>query len=71
MMGTPLTEKKEGVIFRFTNEEMSAKFLAMGILPGERIRILRRAPFRGAYFCEVNGRRFGLRQFEARCIEVF
>lgn len=71
MMGTPLTEKLEGIIFRYTDMDLSARMIAMGILPGEHIRIVRRAPFQGAYYCETKGRRFGLRKEEARNIELF
>lgn len=71
MMGTPLTEKREGIIFRYTDEGLSARLIAMGILPGEHIRIVRRAPFYGAYYCETKGRRFGLRKEEVKSIEVF
>lgn len=49
---------------------MASKLMAMGILPGIFIEIVRVAPFRGGYCLKVTGQKIALRYSEAACILV-
>jgi len=59
-----------GRITGFTNEQLSGKFISMGILPGSFIRLVRRLPFSGSYYVQVNDSFFALRKEEAAAIII-
>jgi ferrous iron transport protein A len=65
-----LTGKFSGDISHFNNERMACKLMAMGVLPGSHIELLRRAPFGGGWYVKVDDLRIALRQQEIDSIEL-
>ena len=55
----------EGCVSHFTNECMACKLMAMGILPGTTIKLLRRAPFGGGCYVKADNILLALRKAEA------
>lgn len=54
----------------FTDDLIASKLMAMGVLPGSVIRIIRRAPMDGGYYLQINGQNIALRVKEAESIIV-
>ena len=65
-----LLEKETRSIIGFTNDQVASKLMAMGILPGNLLRVVRIAPMSGGYYLKVNGQNFALRKSEAASIVV-
>lgn len=68
-----LTELKERVlcqIIRFTDDEISCRLMAMGVLPGTKAEILRKAPLNGGFYIKFDNQRVALRKDEAASIMV-
>lgn len=64
----PLAAFKEGeagIIAGFSNDQLASKLIAMGILPGARLQLVRKAPFGGAYYVASGNFRVALRKSEA------
>lgn len=57
-----------GIVAQFTNEQIGSKLLAMGILPGSRLEVVRKAPFGGGVVVKVDNNYLALRKQEAACI---
>lgn len=57
-------------ILQIRHPEFAGKLLAMGILPGQTIRLIRKAPFGGGWYVQVGAYAFALRQPEAEAIIV-
>ena len=55
----------EGCVSHFTNECFACKLMAMGVLPGTTIKLLRRAPFGGGCYIKVDNMLLALRKAEA------
>lgn len=69
--GSSLTNCQKGTTFhidRFTDEQIAARLISMGLLPGSEIRIVRTSPFGGACYVKVNDHYLALRKEEAACI---
>lgn len=52
----------------FSDPALAGKLTAMGVLPGTRIELVRRAPFGNAYYIKADGVRLALREDEAASI---
>ena len=48
--------------------KIAAKLIAMGILPGSKMRIIRKGPLGKVYFVQVDQARFALREDELNAI---
>ncbi len=59
---------KAGFVAQFTNEQLGCKLLAMGVLPGSRVEIVREGAFGGSLYLKVDGNYLALRRQEAACI---
>lgn len=57
-----------GFIMRFTNETLAGKLLSMGVLPGSRFELVRRAPFGGGWYVKVDNLLLALRREEVESI---
>lgn len=67
----PLSEFKigtKGLISSFTNEKIAGKLIAMGALPGQKLQLIRKAPFGGALYVKNGKYIIALRKEEAACI---
>jgi len=54
----------------FSDDRLAGKFMAMGVLPGSRVEVMRIAPFKGGYCIKVNGQKIAVRYDEAASILV-
>ena len=57
-----------GTISHFADIRIASRMMAMGVLPGTEIQLIRHAPFNGAYYLKVGDHPIALRQKEAACI---
>jgi len=60
-----LKRGESGVILQFQDQRWAAQLLGLGCQPGERISMVRSAPFGGPFYMRVNGSQFALRREEA------
>lgn len=69
--GIRLNTCEKGTTFhieRFTDAQIAARLMSMGLLPGAEIRIIRTSPFGGACYIKANNQYLALRKEEAACI---
>jgi ferrous iron transport protein A len=59
---------KGELVSHFADEQVASKLMAMGILPGSRIQLIRKSPFGGGWFVKVDNTYIALRKQEAACI---
>lgn len=59
-----------GFVSHFTNDRIAGKLMAMGILPGSAIKVIRRAPFGGGCYIKADNILLALRKDEACTILV-
>ena len=67
----PLSELKSGkggFVSHFTNQLIASKLMSMGVLPGSRLEIIRKAPFGGGCYVKADKHYLALRKQEAACI---
>ena len=65
-----LIAREQAKALGISDELVSQKLTAMGLLPGSVIEMVRPAPFGGAFFIKVDGKNFALRQNEAASILI-
>ncbi len=65
-----LTKEKKGagIVSHFCNERLAGKLMAMGVLPGSKLQLHRKAPFGGGWYVRVDNMLLALRQEEVDCI---
>ena len=66
-----LTKRQKGETSRivgFRDPQIAGKLLSMGILPGNRIRLIRQAPFGGVWYVQADNLLIALRKKEVACI---
>ncbi|MCB0618719.1 MAG: ferrous iron transport protein A [Saprospiraceae bacterium] len=68
MLLQELNEGQEGAIDHFLNEELAVKLMAMGVLPGSRVRVVRRAGAGNTLYIKVDQLHLAIRKKEAACI---
>lgn len=59
---------QRGTIVQLHNEDLAAKLLAIGVVPGSRVEVVRKAPFGGGYYIKVDQQYIALRKQEMACI---
>ena len=67
----PLSKVKKGgggFVSHFTDQLVASKLISMGVLPGTRLEIIRRAPFGGGCYVKADKHYLALRKQEAACI---
>lgn len=67
---TDLPVRAESEVINFTNDLIGGKLMAMGILPGSRVAVVRKAPFGGGWYVRADGSYLALRKAEAASIIV-
>ncbi len=70
MRGSDISKGHHYKIKNFTDSNIAVKLLILGFMPGSVISLIRKSPFGGAYYFEVNGNRIALRKNEAQAIVV-
>ncbi len=61
-------EKAE--IREFTNTTVAGKLMAMGMLPGSMVLLVRKAPFGGAFYIKAHNHYVALRKEEAKHVWI-
>lgn len=59
-----------GIVGGFTDTQMACKLLSMGVLPGSRIQVVRKAPFGGAVYVSIDDQYLALREVELEAIAI-
>lgn len=59
---------KKFQITGITDPILAARLISLGIYPGKTMRIIRKALFGGAYYIEIDGSHFALREDEMKQI---
>lgn len=54
----------------FSLRALASKLLAMGVLPGSRIELIRKAPFGKTYYIAIDDHYIALRQRELQAIHI-
>lgn len=55
---------KEYTIKGLKETDITSKLIAMGVLPGSKLKVLRAAPLGGVYFVMIDQVRFAMRENE-------
>ena len=63
-----LKEQEEGILLRFEDERLAVKLMAMGVLPGSRVRIIRKGSGGKTFYVRVDLMHLAIRKKEAECI---
>lgn len=58
------------VIKRLLDDETTSKLVSLGILPDQRVQMIRKAPFGGAMIVKINHQFFAIRETEAAKVEI-
>jgi ferrous iron transport protein A len=67
---TELPLQTEGSIVQFSNELIGSKLMAMGVLPGSKVAVIRKSPFGGSWYVKADGTCLALRKAEVASIIV-
>ncbi len=67
---TQLQVGEDAVIGEFSNGYVACKLMAMGLLPGSVVSLMRKAPFGGAYYIKAKNHYVALRKNEAENVIV-
>lgn len=62
---TQLQIGENAIIGEFSNGFVACKLMAMGLLPGSAILLVRKSPFGGAYYIRAKNHYVALRSYEA------
>lgn len=65
-----MKEEEEGTLVRFDDERLAVKLMAMGVLPGSRLKVIRRNGFGKTFYVRVDQMHLAIRKTEAECIEL-
>lgn len=63
-----LKESQEGILTHFEDEELAVKLMAMGVLPGSRLRMIRKNHSGKTLYVRVDQMHLAIRKSEAECI---
>ena len=58
----------EEIVSHYTNDSIGGKLMSMGVLPGSRVALVRRAPFGGGWYVKVDNLYIALRKEEASSV---
>lgn len=59
---------EKATIAAFSDEQAGCKLMTMGILPGNEVKVVRKAPLGGAIYLKTEHQQFAIRNKEAACI---
>ncbi|HOY40509.1 MAG TPA: FeoA family protein [Chitinophagales bacterium] len=65
---TELHIGENAIIGEFSNCHVACKLMAMGLLPGSTISLMRTSPFGGAYYIKTKNHYVALRSNEAQSV---
>lgn len=61
-------EGQQGLLEGFSSDYVAGKLIAMGVLPGAAIQVLRRAPLGGGWYVRIGTQNLALRKDELESI---
>lgn len=59
---------RQQIISHFTDDRLASKLMAMGVLPGSKISLIRKAPMGGGWYIQVDNKVIAMREQEMGCI---
>jgi ferrous iron transport protein A len=59
-----------GLVSHFGDQHLAGRLMAMGVLPGSRVEVLRSAPFGGGFYVKADNLLLALRSEEAQSIFI-
>lgn len=65
-----ILQLKAGKVVKINDHPLKGRLIALGILEGKSIEILRSSMFDGAYYVKIGNQVFGLRKEELEQIQV-
>lgn len=65
---TDCTRGKSGEVAYFLNDIIAGKLMAMGVLPGSQIALVRQSPLGDSLYVQADNQILALRKAEAACI---
>ena len=69
-IATQLLPGAHAMIVRYNDEKVAGKLISMGMMPGSKILMIRKAPFGGGYYVRIDGVNLALRENEVKSIVV-
>jgi ferrous iron transport protein A len=63
-----LKEREEGILLGFEDDRLAVKLMAMGVLPGSLVRIIRKSSGGKTFYVRVDQMHLAIRKKEAECI---
>lgn len=66
----PIAVGEQGIVVGFTRTDLAATLLAMGVLPGSNIRLVRTTPFGSAVYVAIDQHFLALRKNEFEAIVI-
>ena len=70
MTAKDLQYSQQGIIIGFLDEIIARKLLSMGVMLGNQITIVRKAPLGNVFYTKIDGINIALRENEMKGIEV-
>ena len=70
MTAKDLQYSQQGIIIGFLDEIIARKLLSMGVMLGNQITIVRKAPLGSVFYAKIDGINIALRENEMKGIEV-
>jgi len=67
---THLKTGQTALILSYQEGRIASKLMAMGLLPGAPVELIRKSPFGGAYYIKSNEHLLALRTAEAKAVWV-
>ena len=64
-----LQRHQKGIVCGFADECFEHKYLCMGVLPGSKVELIRKAAGQTCYF-KIDGRTLAVRKEEAACLLI-
>jgi len=68
MLLSEMKENQEGILEKFEDDHLAVKMMAMGVLPGCRLTVIRKNAFGKTFYVRVDQMRLAIRKKEAECI---
>lgn len=65
-----LGARQRGRVCGFADDCFAQKFMCMGVVPGSRVELIRKAAFGKACYFDVDGRKLAVRREEAACLLI-
>ena len=61
---------EKAIVVHIEHNESVAKYIALGIVPGASVQLLRKSPLNDAYYLKLGNHYLGIREDEAKLIRI-